>query len=81
MVGPLIKTVLRWIFVSPTEGAYASVFAAASPVVKAERDRYKGAWLEPPGKLVTPPTSHAEDKELAEELWKTTETILQSFNL
>ncbi|KAI0336796.1 NAD-P-binding protein [Cubamyces sp. BRFM 1775] len=81
LVGPVIKSLLGWFFVSPSEGAYTSVFAAASPVVKAERDRYKGAWLEPPGKLVTPPTPHAEDKELAEELWKTTETILRSFDL
>ncbi|KAH9897011.1 NAD-P-binding protein [Cubamyces lactineus] len=81
LVGPLMKSLLGWFFMSPSEGAYTSALAAASPVVKAERDRYKGAWLEPPGKLVAPPTTHAEDTELAEELWNTTETILQSFDL
>ncbi|KAH9897849.1 NAD-P-binding protein [Cubamyces lactineus] len=79
--GPLLKVILRRLFLTPSEGSYTSVFAAASPLVFAERAKYEGAWLEPPGKLGTPPTPHAESTELAAELWKTTETILRSFDL
>ncbi|KAJ8457177.1 hypothetical protein ONZ51_g11684 [Trametes cubensis] len=79
--GPLLKIVLRRLFLTPSEGAYTSVFAAASPLVSAERAKYEGAWLVPPGKLGTPPAPHAESTELAAELWKTTETILRSVDL
>ncbi|KAI0334378.1 NAD-P-binding protein [Cubamyces sp. BRFM 1775] len=79
--GPLLKIILRRLFLTPSEGGYTSVFAVASPIVFAERAKYEGAWLEPPGKLGTPPTPHAESTELAAELWKTTETILRPFDL
>ncbi|CDO73677.1 hypothetical protein BN946_scf185015.g5 [Trametes cinnabarina] len=81
VIGPLLKLIFPRIFLSPTEGAYTSVFAAASPVVRAERDRYKGAYLEPPGKLAIPPAPQAESKKLAEELWNTTEAIVKTFDL
>ncbi|KAI0827091.1 NAD-P-binding protein [Trametes gibbosa] len=79
--GHLMKLILSKVFVSPAEGAYTSVFAAASPLVKMEKDRYKGVYLDPPGKIVTPPNPLAENKELAGGLWATTEAILQSFDL
>ena len=47
--GPLLKIVLRWLFLTPSEGAHTSVFAAASPLVYAERAKYERAWLVPPG--------------------------------
>ncbi|KAI0360523.1 NAD-P-binding protein [Trametes cingulata] len=81
IIGPLFTFVASKLFLTPTEGAYASVFAAASPRVKEERDKYKGAYLVPPGKIETPPAPQAENKELAEELWATTEAVLKSFDL
>ncbi|KAL1939523.1 hypothetical protein VTO73DRAFT_9834 [Trametes versicolor] len=81
ILGPIVKLIITKLLTTPEEGAYTSSFAAASPIVKAEREKYKGAYLNPPGKIVTPPAPEAESKELAEELWATTETILQSFNL
>ncbi|KAI0372109.1 NAD-P-binding protein [Pilatotrama ljubarskyi] len=81
ILGPILLFVLGKIFLTPTEGAYASAFAAASPLVKAERDKYKGAYLVPPGKIAKPPAPQAESKELAEELWSTTEAVLKSFDL
>lgn len=81
VLGALFKLVIGRFFFAASEGAYASSFAAASPIVKAERDKYKGAYLDPPGKIVPSPAPEAESTELAEELWATTETILQSFDL
>lgn len=81
ILGRLVKFVMEHFLTGASEGAYASSFAAASPIVKAERDKYKGAYLDPPGKIVPPPAPEAESTELAEELWATTETILQSFDL
>ncbi|OSD08182.1 NAD-P-binding protein [Trametes coccinea BRFM310] len=81
IIGPIFKLLFPRIFLTPTVGAYPSVFAAASPVVKEEKDKYKGACIVPPCKLAVPPCPHAENKELAEELWNTTETILKKFAL
>lgn len=42
------------ISVVPDVGAYNSVFAAASPVVKRERERFGGGYVVPVGRLVSP---------------------------
>ena len=81
IIGPLANFVLGKVFETPTAGAYTSVFAAASPIVKAERDKYKGGFLWPVGKLGDPPAPQIESKELAEEVWATTETLLKQWGL
>ncbi|KAI0777279.1 NAD-P-binding protein, partial [Trametes elegans] len=82
IIKPITTIILRQLFLSPSEGAYNSLFAAASPIVKAEKEKYKGAYLRPPaGTIVSPPAPQAESKELAEELWNTTEAILRTFDL
>ena len=63
---------------SPAKGAYSSVFAAASPVVKEKAAEYGGAYMNAdttPGKVGTPSVESWDD-ELADELWQTTETLL-----
>ena len=72
---------MRKTFLSPSEGAYTSVFAAASPTVKTERDKYKGAFLMPPGKLVESPLPELDNPELAEEAWNTVETLLKEWGV
>ena len=42
------------ISVVPDVGAYNSVFAAASPAVKRERERFGGGYVVPVGRLVSP---------------------------
>ena len=66
---------------SPNEGAYTSVFAAASPTVKTDRDKYKGAFLMPPGKLVESPLPELDNSGLAEEAWNTVETLLKEWGV
>lgn len=81
ILGSVAKFALGHIFDTPNVGAYASVFAATSPTVKSERDRYKGAFLWPPGKLGEPPAPQVESKELAEELLGTTEELLKQWGV
>ncbi|RPD65672.1 NAD-P-binding protein [Lentinus tigrinus ALCF2SS1-7] len=81
VIGPLLNFFVRKTFASPSEGAHTSVFAAASPKVKAERDKYKGAFLWPPGKLSEPPVPEFDNTELAEEVWNTVETHLKEWGV
>ena len=81
VLGSIIKVVLNRTFDTPAVGAYTSLFAAAFPAVKAEHDKYKGAFLWPPGKVVEPPAPQVDDKELAEDLVNTTETLLKEWGV
>jgi len=66
--------------VSVSKGAHTSVFAAASPEVRAHPETFKGAYLQPVAKLGKP-SDDAKNPELAKELWETTEKILQEIGL
>jgi len=57
-----------------------SVFAAASKEVRRERERYKGVYLTPVGKVTTP-SKYAIDERLATELRQTTEEVLKDLGL
>ncbi|KAF4615731.1 hypothetical protein D9613_012455 [Agrocybe pediades] len=76
----LTKIIGPWLFVPQRQGAYTSVFAAASPKVKLNREKYAGAYLEPVAK-VGKPTKYGEDMRLAEELWETTESVLKEIGV
>lgn len=62
---------------SPEIGAYTSLFAAASKKVAADRQRYKGAYLEsqPTGRFASPHKA-ALDEKLRNQLWSLTEAFL-----
>ncbi|KDQ54353.1 hypothetical protein JAAARDRAFT_209454 [Jaapia argillacea MUCL 33604] len=60
----------------PSEGAYNSVFAAVSPVVRSKPAEFRGAYLMPVGKISNP-SKLAQSDELAKELWDTTERVLK----
>jgi len=59
----------------PVEGAMTSLFAATSPKVWQERDRYGGAYLMPFG-VVVEESENARDEHLAEELRVTSERVV-----
>ncbi|PCH39170.1 NAD(P)-binding protein [Wolfiporia cocos MD-104 SS10] len=83
-VGPVLSPIYTFIansfFSTPSQGAYGPVFAAAAPVVRAEAQRYRGAYILPPSKLARA-DKRTEDRELAKELWDTTESILSGIGL
>jgi len=70
----------RLFLYAPDKGAYTSVFAAASEEVGKQRDKYKGVYLMPVGK-VSKPTDIARDEELAKELWEAVEKFLEEKGL
>lgn len=79
IIHPIVMFFLKLTFKSPSEGAYCSTFAAASPIVKMEKDKYKGAFLYPPCKIQAMPP--AEDRKRAEELWNATEALLKQWDI
>ncbi|KAI0951766.1 hypothetical protein AcV7_007770 [Taiwanofungus camphoratus] len=72
--------VINTFFSSPVVGAYANVFAAGAPEVRAEPRKYRGAYIVPPGR-VGRSSEHANDERLAKELWDTTERFLESIGV
>jgi hypothetical protein len=69
---------LRRFAVLPDQGARTSLFAAASPVVRADPEAYRGAYIVPYGK-VEKLNIHARNPQLAEDLWKVSEIALADF--
>ncbi|KAE9398046.1 NAD(P)-binding protein [Gymnopus androsaceus JB14] len=63
-------------------GSYTSVFAAASKVVRDEKEKYRGAYLEsnPVGEI-REPSAIARDDKLADDLWRLTESILETLHV
>ncbi|KAI0073654.1 NAD-P-binding protein [Panus rudis PR-1116 ss-1] len=73
-------TLLGSTFVSPDKGAYTPVFAAAASQVRQQAEKYKGAYLMPPGKVVAA-SKPADSEELAKELWDTSESLLKEIEV
>ena len=72
---------MKLFFMTPDEGAYNSVIAAASSVVRDQPELYKGAYLEGYKGKISTPSKAAQDAELATDLWTTTESFLGSVRL
>ncbi|KAI5981529.1 hypothetical protein EDD15DRAFT_2332152 [Pisolithus albus] len=53
-LSPLVGLLVSPFAATPELGAYNTVFAAAAPVVRREREKYGGGYLVPVGKLVRP---------------------------
>ena len=65
---------------TPERGADTSVFAAVSPVIRANAGKYKGQYLVPFGKIVMPHAS-GQNAQFAKDLWETSEKQLASLQL
>ncbi|EPQ51744.1 NAD P-binding protein [Gloeophyllum trabeum ATCC 11539] len=64
---------------TPFFGAYTSVFAAASPIVRDEAGKWEGGYVVPYGRLEECGPEGARE-DLARELWETTEKILDGIS-
>jgi hypothetical protein len=72
---------LLWLYsMPPDRGAYTSVFAAASPVVRTNAVEYKGAFVVPFGKIGKP-HANAQNPQFAKDLWETSEKQLAVLQL
>ncbi|KAA1474634.1 NAD-P-binding protein [Dentipellis sp. KUC8613] len=70
-----VKIYIATLAMTPLQGAMTSLFAATSSQVAAEREKYKGKYLEPYGKIAGPATAASKDPLIAKTLWDTTERI------
>ncbi|KAJ3740695.1 hypothetical protein EV360DRAFT_97881 [Lentinula raphanica] len=63
---------------NPEHGSYTSVFAAAAKIVRDEKEKYKGVYLDnkPVGRIDVP-SKAARDDQLADDLWSLTERLLR----
>lgn len=66
---------LRTFFLSPSQGAFTSLFCLTSPLVKEQAAVYRGAYLVPFGRVV-PPVPKARDVALQRKLWELSEEIV-----
>lgn len=77
---PLVVRLYGLIFGVKTEqGAHNPVFAAASKLVAAEREKYKGSYIQPIPRIgtISMPSPVAGSDQNAEDLWRVTEEFLQ----
>lgn len=74
----IVRFVLWLTFDTPETGSLTSVFAASAPEVHAHPELYKGSYLMPvKGKaVISNVVGQALDKDLADELWNSTETMI-----
>ncbi|PPR03222.1 hypothetical protein CVT26_008070 [Gymnopilus dilepis] len=79
-LGRLLQAIGFLFFKPWREGAYTSVFAAASEEVRQKKELYKCAYLEPVAKITEPSRSATNDK-LATELYETTEEVLKELGV
>ena len=77
----IAKILMRIFFKTWDQGAYNSVFSAASPLVREHPEIYQGAYIEGDYGKVATPSKNARDIEIAAELWETTESFLESIGL
>lgn len=72
----LLKPVLKLVMKSPAKGALTQLFCATAPDVAKEADRYRGQFLNGPGKI-SQGSERSRNKELAQSLWKISEKVLE----
>lgn len=67
--------ILRAFTIVVDQGAWTGLFAAASPIVRADPEKYKGAYLVPFGKIEQA-SADARNPQLAKDLWESSEKAL-----
>jgi len=74
LVGPVLRFLVSNMALSPLDGATAALYAATSPEVRTQAAKYKGAYMDPSGKLEKP-SKDGQDSELVTKLWKASDEI------
>jgi hypothetical protein len=72
----LANIIMRTFFKTWDQGAYNSAFAAASPLVRASPEAYKGKYIEGDYGTVVLPSKMGQDREMAARLWEITEEFV-----
>ncbi|KAF5318614.1 hypothetical protein D9619_010976 [Psilocybe cf. subviscida] len=71
----ILAPIVNLFFRTPAQGAWNSLFAAASPIVRSQPNRFKGAYLVPVGKPGFL-SINATKEVLQDEVWDTTQKML-----
>ncbi|KAH8888978.1 NAD(P)-binding protein [Thozetella sp. PMI_491] len=69
---------LKLVAMSPEKGATSSLFAAAAPEVRRDKEAYKGKYLDEKGR-VKKPHPMAESPSVARDLWETTRAAIEEY--
>lgn len=83
----ILAPILKGCFKSTLVGGETQVFAAASPEIRADSEKWKGQFVSscgPSGKFnlkIEHTTEQARDQELSKNLWDTTEEFLERIGL
>ena len=77
--GPLPS--ITWWFIknsfdTPEKGAYSSLFAATSPDVKTQPDRFKGAFLLPVDQVTVPKIDTVRLDDMGRNLWDLSQQLV-----
>jgi len=72
----LVTQIINLFFSSPEVGSYNSTFAAASPLVRKETEKYQGRYLVPVGNFEAE-SENVKREELLTEFWDNTVRILK----
>ncbi|RPD55082.1 NAD-P-binding protein [Lentinus tigrinus ALCF2SS1-7] len=80
IVGPIYRLIALLTFVTPAQGARSTLFAAGSPIPRAEPNEYRGQYLTSSCKVANP-SKLVQNAELRRELWGTTEKFLHDIGL
>ncbi|OHF01595.1 daunorubicin C-13 ketoreductase [Colletotrichum orchidophilum] len=67
-IGNYFFSLVRSVFLTVDQGAITSVFAATATKVRENADKYKGKYIEPFGKIVTP-NPVAKDEKQVKGMW------------
>lgn len=59
------------------QGSFTSLFAATSPEIKAQPEKWKGAYVEPFNRW-TEVGGYGNDKQLAKDLWACSEEVMEA---
>lgn len=74
-LGKLLGRLLTLSYLPQPLGAYNSLFAATSPIVKERHQDFAGAYLTPVGKI-TKPGGGGDNAETARDCWETSERAI-----
>ncbi len=77
---PILRSLTRMVMMNATQGAGTPILAATSPEALKNPKKYKGAYMEPMGKI-SKASKTGENAALAQELWTTTETMLAEMEI
>ncbi|KAJ7227377.1 NAD(P)-binding protein [Mycena pura] len=74
LIGPVLRFLVGNLASSPLDGAAAALYAATSPDIRHQAAKFKGAYLDPHGKI-SQPNKDGQSEELVANLWAASDDI------